>query len=155
MTHDPLATERALTALLDVNVLVALFDPGHVHHDIAHDWFADHRENGWATCAITEHGLVRVLCNPACGRRAHTVVKALQKFKASGHHVFWDATVSLTDERLFNLSLVRGHSQLTDVYLLGLAHHMKGCLATLDRGIPRSAVTPAREVSLQVIAPAD
>ena len=30
-------------ALLDVNVLVALFDPDHVHHELAHDWFADHR----------------------------------------------------------------------------------------------------------------
>ncbi len=28
-------------ALLDVNLLVALFDPDHVHHDIAHDWFTE------------------------------------------------------------------------------------------------------------------
>jgi uncharacterized protein len=27
-------------ALLDVNVLVALFDPDHVHHEAAHRWFA-------------------------------------------------------------------------------------------------------------------
>src|SRR4029077_11784549 len=36
-------------ALLDINVLVALFDADHVHHDLAHDWFVDHHERGWAT----------------------------------------------------------------------------------------------------------
>ena len=49
-------------SLLDVNVLVALFFPDHVHHELAHDWFADHREQGWATCPLTENGLVRVAC---------------------------------------------------------------------------------------------
>jgi uncharacterized protein len=51
-------------ALLDVNVLVALFDPDHVHHDLAHDWFADQRAAGWATCPLTENGLIRVLSSP-------------------------------------------------------------------------------------------
>lgn len=49
-------------SLLDVNVLVALFFPDHVHHDLAHDWFADHRHLGWATCPLTENGLIRVAC---------------------------------------------------------------------------------------------
>lgn len=35
-------------ALLDVNLLVALFNPDLIHHDPAHDWFADHRTDGWA-----------------------------------------------------------------------------------------------------------
>ena len=43
-------------ALLDVNVLIALFDETHVHHEAAHDWFADNRAAGWATCAITRTG---------------------------------------------------------------------------------------------------
>ena len=54
-------------ALLDVNVLVALFDPDHVHHTLAHDWFADEGTAGWATCPVTENGFVRVLANPAYG----------------------------------------------------------------------------------------
>lgn len=59
-----------MVALLDVNVLVALFDPAHVHHDAAHAWFGEHCAQGWATCALTENGLVRVLSNPAYpGRR--------------------------------------------------------------------------------------
>jgi predicted nucleic acid-binding protein len=40
-------------ALLDVNVLVALFDPDHVHHDLAHGWFADDGAAGWATATAT------------------------------------------------------------------------------------------------------
>ena len=57
-------------ALLDINVLVALFDPDHVHHELAHDWFADNRTRGWATCPITENGFGRVLSNPASGGSA-------------------------------------------------------------------------------------
>ena len=61
-------------ALLDVNVLVALFQPDHVHHELAHDWFAENRRAGWATCPITETGLVRLLANP----RFHTAASPCQ-----------------------------------------------------------------------------
>jgi len=55
------ATNRS--ALPDVNVLVTLFDPDRVRHDIAQDWFADSRGSGWATCPLTENGVVRILSN--------------------------------------------------------------------------------------------
>src|SRR5713226_6496670 len=58
LTQD---TRRRVIALLDVNVLVALFDPAHVHHEAAHAWFGANRKNRWATCALTENGFVRVL----------------------------------------------------------------------------------------------
>ena len=141
-------------ALLDVNVLVALFDPDHVHHELAHDWFADQRQQGWATCPITENGLVRVLSNPAYAGstlRPAAVTSALAQFRASGDHTFWPATLSLTDERIFDLSMASGHAQLTDVYLLGLARTMSGCLATFDRTIPVKAVLGATADQLQVI----
>jgi toxin-antitoxin system PIN domain toxin len=146
----------ARVALLDVNVLVALFDPDHIHHDAAHDWFADHRDAGWATCPITENGFVRVVTNP----RFHTsplrpavAIEHLRKFCASGGHHFWKDAVPLCDERIFNLSAARGHAQLTDVYLLGLAARSGGCLATFDRSIPLGAVIGARRDMLTVIAP--
>ena len=145
-------------ALLDVNVLVALFDPDHVHHELAHDWFADHRADGWSTCPITENGFVRVLSNPAYGPdtlRPDVLMARLRTFRSSGHHVFWPASVSLADESLFNLAVAAGHRQVTDVYLLGLAAAMKGCLATFDRTIPLEAVVGATAASLQVIGPAD
>ena len=32
-------------ALLDVNVLIALFDPAHIDHDEAHRWFGLNRKH--------------------------------------------------------------------------------------------------------------
>jgi uncharacterized protein len=142
-------------ALLDVNVLVALFDPEHVHHDVAHDWFADHRDRGWATCPITQNGFLRVLTTPGvAGSRmpAPELLRHLRTFCASGHHEFWPETVSLTDERVFEASFVRGHKQLTDLYLLGLAVTRGGCLVTFDQGVPLGAVNGARPDALVVLA---
>jgi uncharacterized protein len=44
-------------SLLDVNVLIALIDPAHEFHGSAHAWFKRNRQNGWATCPITENGV--------------------------------------------------------------------------------------------------
>ena len=140
-------------ALLDVNFLVALFDAEHVHHDIAHDWFADHRALGWATCPITENGFVRVLANPSYGpqfAQASELVNRLRRLCASGHHEFWDDAISLRDERLFNVT--QGHRQLTDIYLLGLAATRGGRLVTFDRKIPLAAVKGATRASLEVVS---
>jgi uncharacterized protein len=139
-------------ALLDVNLLVALFDGAHVHHEAAHDWFAEARFDGWATGAITENGFVRVLSNPASGvtERAPAIIESLRKFCASGDHVFWTDRVSLRDP-LFELSVAQGHRQLTDIYLLGLATAMGGVLATFDRTIPVRAVRGAGPGTLAVI----
>ena len=144
------------TALLDVNVLVALFDPDHVHHDLAHDWFAHQRPRGWATCPITEMGFVRVVSNPKYrpdAPRPANALAQLQKFCASGPHHFWPASVSLRDDTLFAPASARGHAQITDIYLLGLAKRMDGALATIDRTIPLSAVRGATAKHLLVIAP--
>jgi len=144
-------------ALLDVNLLVALFDPDHIHHEPAHDWFADNRARGWATCPITESGFVRVLTNPAYGAavvRAADLVARLRTFCASGHHQFWPDEISLRDESLFDPALVGGHRQLTDVYLLALALKRGGRLATFDRTIPLKTVVGASADTLEIIAPA-
>jgi toxin-antitoxin system PIN domain toxin len=142
-------------ALLDVNVLVALFDPDHVHHELAHDWFEDNRSQGWATCPVTENGFVRVLSAPAYGSpvsRPAALVERLARFCASGGHEFWADTLSLRDTKVFDLSVAAGHRQVTDVYLLGLAVSRRGCLATFDKSIPLTAVRAARRASLEVIA---
>ena len=142
-------------ALLDVNLLVALFDPDHIHNELAHDWFADNRAHGWATCPLTENGFVRVLSNPAYGSRvmrAAELVLRLRTFCASGHHQFWPDVVSLRDETLFKPALVGGPRQLTDVYLLGLAMKRGGRLATFDRTIPQKAVVGSRSGLVVVIA---
>jgi hypothetical protein len=145
-------------ALLDVNVLVALFDPDHIHHDVAHDWFADAGRAGWATSPVTESGFIRVLSNPAYRgtvARAADLAGRLRRFCDSAGHVFWADELSLLNGSLFDLSRIAGHRQLTDVYLLGQAQSRGGRLVTFDRTIPVRAVKGATADSLEVIAPVD
>ncbi len=143
-------------ALLDVNVLVALFDPDHPHHEVAHDWFADNHAEGWATCPITENGLVRVLSNPTYGNpiRPPDLIPRLKRFCQSEHHHFWWHDVSIHDETIFNHALI-GSRHVTDIYLLGLARQHGGYLATFDRTIPLKAVVAAQSSHLAVVASVD
>jgi toxin-antitoxin system PIN domain toxin len=143
-------------ALLDVNVLVALFDPDHVHHDLAHGWFAENGSAGFATCPLTENGFVRVVTHPAYHPdppRPAVVFDRLRKFCEGGRHHFWPDSVSLRDESVFIVENLAGHRQLTDIYLLGLARKMGGRLATFDRAISMSAVKGARATHLAIIEP--
>ncbi len=143
-------------ALLDVNLLVALFFADHVHHDLAHDWFEQHCEHGWATCPITVNGFVRVACRQIVDEepiRPDTAVELISRFCRDGKHHAWTDTVSLTDASLFAPQFMRGHAQITDIYLLALAMKMGGYLATLDRSIPLAAVRGASTNHLAVIEP--
>ncbi len=141
-------------ALLDVNVLVALFDPDHVHHEAAHRWFASAKAGGWATCPLTENGLVRILSNATYSgvhETPATVRRRLSEFCLSDQHAFWPDEISLRDARIFTWPAGLTHRQLTDVYLLGLATHRRGRLATFDRNIPRAAVSEAGPQHLELI----
>lgn len=51
--------------LLDTNVLLALAWPNHQHHGTAQRWFKREAPRGWATCALTQLGFVRLSSNPA------------------------------------------------------------------------------------------
>jgi hypothetical protein len=127
-----------MIALLDVNVLVALFDPAHVHHDAAHGWFRRHHSQQWATCALTENAMVRVLSNAAYPGRRTTLEDAaarLRTFCSHREHVFWADSISLRDHGRFHWKHIQGHRQLTDVYLLALSVANKGRLATFDSAI--------------------
>ena len=123
--------------LLDVNVLIALVDTGHVHHRIAHDWFTQEGSKAWATCPFTESGMVRILSNPKyssqpLSARDVAVVLAALKNRFAGTHQFWPDSLSINDE-CFDLGRVTGAKQITDMYLLGLAAKNGGALATFDR----------------------
>ncbi len=146
------------TALLDVNVLVALFDPDHLHHELAHDWFEDHRSGGWATCPTTETGFLRVLGSPAYGgtvSRTADLLARLSRFCSSGDHVFWPDGVSLRDAALFTSARVTGFHQLTDIYLLGVAKTHAGRLVTFDRAMPWKSIVGATADLVDVIAPVE
>lgn len=145
-----------MIALLDVNVLVALFDPDHVHHVVAHDWLAENGESGWASCPITENGALRVLANPTLELQVSLgdLARLLQRFCERSRHQFWPDDVSLLDSSAVDVGHIRGFKQLTDAYLLALAVKHGGRLVTFDDRIPLAAVNGARQEHLQVLGPA-
>jgi uncharacterized protein len=144
-----------MVALLDVNVLIALFDPAHVHHEAAHAWFSVNRRRRWATCPVTENAFVRVLSNPSYPGMPRTMadgVARLRDFCSQRDHVFWPDSASIRERGRFKWNHVQGHRQLTDFYLLALAVMNKGRLATFDSTISLRAIEDAREQNLELIA---
>src|SRR5689334_12330268 len=104
-------------ALLDVNVLIALFDSLHVDHEDAHRWFSLNKKRGWSTCPITVNGCICVLSNPAYPTVSATpseVAERLRDFCDSPDHHFWPDSVSLTDQTLFRWPKLGGHQKVTD-----------------------------------------
>ena len=127
-----------MTALLDVNVLIALAWPNHVHHAAARAWFEEHRGNGWATCTLTEAGFVRVSCNPSAVRHSVTPLDAigvLEQLTQLGAHVFWPLDQSILQLPDAIGVRLQGYRQITDAVLLATAMQRNGQLATLDGGI--------------------
>lgn len=134
--------------LLDVNVLVALAWPTHVHHGAARRWFAANQAAGWATTPATEFGFVRVSSNPAAVGEALTPGEALivlEQIRARPGHHSWADDVSPTDGRYVDPLRLVGHRQVTDAHLLALARRHAGRLATLDRAVAELAGADAAE----------
>ena len=124
--------------LLDVNVLIATAWPTHQAHQKVQQWIGHRAKEGWATCPFTETAFVRILSNPGFSPNAVTPADALALLRANlrhpAHH-FWEDDISFIEAAgRFSDRLV-GHQQVSDAYLLGLAIHREGKLATLDRGV--------------------
>jgi uncharacterized protein len=121
--------------LLDVNVLVAILDEDHVHHEAATRWF-DTPGLRWAICPFTEAGLLRYMTRPKTGDMSMEEAAAMlaQLKQEPGYHyqsIFadWFTLSGPFFKRLF------GHNQVTDSYLLGLAIQDGLVLATFDRAM--------------------
>ncbi|HVO57598.1 MAG TPA: TA system VapC family ribonuclease toxin [Dongiaceae bacterium] len=140
-----------MRALLDVNVLVALMWPAHEAHKQVQAWFGKNADQGWATCPFTQAGFLRIVMNPAFSRDAVSFADASGLLHANlqhpAHH-FWMDEISLPEAWKFLRPRIRGHQQVTDIYLLGLAHFRKGRLVTLDRGMPSLLSATLQESNL-------
>jgi uncharacterized protein len=135
-------------ALLDTNVLLALAWPNHQHHAEAHAWFAAHAERGWATCAFTQLGFVRLSANPAYTADAvspRDAAALLREWTRLKSHHFW-ASPAADDPAIYVRSI--GHQQVNDAWLVAVARHHKGRLVTLDS---RLAAHALQEGQVQVI----
>lgn len=129
--------------LLDVNVLIALIDPAHVLHDAAHEWFSVHGNKTWATCPLTENGVLRIVGNPRYPNSPGSpaaVAPIVAGLRALPGHAFWPDDVSLLDEAVVEAGQLADTAQVTDSYLLALARSHGGWLATFDKRLVTGAV---------------
>lgn len=124
--------------LLDLNVLIALADQRHHHHQIARSWFASRGNESWGICSLTEAGFLSVTTNPAYRPSPHTFEQAiavLQALKGLSGYSYWEIKDSWVDLTAPFAARVSGRQQVTDAYLLGLALKENGVLVTFDRGL--------------------
>lgn len=132
--------------LLDVNALIALLWEDHQFHDTMAAWFARHARAGWATCAITQSGFVRVMSQPALAKPVRAVAELAEVL---AHNVAHRGHRLLPLDFGFGAVLaccsggVVGHRQVTDAYLLAAAIRAGGRLLTFDRGIAQLLATDA------------
>lgn len=143
-----------MAALLDVNALIALVDPDHVGHQAMQRWFTRHHRSGWATCPLTENGMVRILSQAAYPSGQRTPAEVIQilnvlKMAFANSHQFWPDDVSIGDDSAFDGALIGGTRQVTDVYLLGLAARHDGTMVSFDRSLAWQAVRGASQRLVQ------
>lgn len=142
-----------MRALLDVNVLLALLDVDHVDHRRAEEWISEEIQHGWASCALTENGFVRIISQPKYPSPVSPseAVERLLRATRTEHHEFWPCSISFLEDRRINASHVHGPRQVTDAYLLALAVEHGGRFVTFDRSIPLSAAPGAGPAHLVVV----
>jgi predicted nucleic acid-binding protein len=129
--------------LPDVNALLALLDPMHVHHDSAHQWYQRNFPLRLWICPHVENGVIRVASQPkypncmGTSKRVRELVQAFVR-KVNARHCLPD--VSLLNDRVLIDPGLLTPSRVSDLYLLALASANGVCLATFDRRIPAEAV---------------
>jgi uncharacterized protein len=129
--------------LLDINILLAVADPEHGHHEKAEAFFLANHRSGWATCLNTENGFVRIISNPKYPKGLETAEAArdaLWQLCAFEGHRFWPDDLSLR-----SMGSLPTWKHLTDNYLLNLAVQRLGKLATVDRRINATLIPGGSE----------
>jgi uncharacterized protein len=135
-----------LRALFDVNVLIALLDEKHIHHQIATTWLRQNGHLGWTSCPITMNGCARIMCNASYpdSKPLTEILRRLNTATMQPFHSQLDTQVSIVDRTIFDHSRLHSGAQLTDVYLLGLAAANTARLVTFDKHIVVECVKIAR-----------
>lgn len=141
------------TALLDINVLLALVDGSHADHERAHVWAEEGLEGTWATCAITQNGFVRIISQPSYPSHvpAGQALDLLEGLTDHEHHQFWPCDLPLSRAGFVREQLL-GPKRLTDAYLLSLAVARDACFVTFDQRIDPAMVHGASARHLHIPA---
>jgi|SRR5690625_1560977 len=142
-----------MRSLLDVTVLLALLDRDHVDHERARLWLDMEIEYGWASCAITQNGFVRIISQPRYPSPVTPshAIDLLAQATRTRYHQFWTCAVSLLDADVVDPSRVHSSKQVTDAYLLALAVANDGRFVTFDQSIALTAVPGAQRQHLTVL----
>lgn len=142
-----------MRALLDINILLALFDSGHLFHGRALQWWSANKNEGWASCPLTENGYLRIISQASYPRAVRLADAALhlRTWAVPPLHEFWPDDVSILDSGIIEYTRLLSPKKITDVYLLALAVKHGGRLVTLDTGISVQAVKGARAENLVVV----
>ena len=132
----------SLTALVDLNVWLALVYDGHVHHLAAVSWFEKGEGGSAAFCRITQLGLLRLLTNRTVMDRfalnQRDAWKCYEQLRLDDRVVFLDEPPSLEAVwRRLTRSSKPEPSTWTDAYLAGFAIAAQVSFVTFDRGFSR------------------
>ena len=139
--------------LPDVNTLLALLDPMHVHHEAAHQWYEERSPLRLLLCSHLVNGVIRVASQPKYPNSLGTskrVREVLQSFVSDVKAEYCDHDVSLLDDAVLLNAGQLTPSRVADLYLLALAASHGASLATFDRRIPAVAVAGGKD-ALEVI----
>jgi toxin-antitoxin system PIN domain toxin len=142
-----------MRALLDINVLIALLDADHLMHAAARRWLGRELDAGWASCPVTQNGVLRILSQPAYPnhRPVAEVAEGLAEACRHPSHRFWTGGVSLIGSAGVNWRQLLGHRQVTDAYLLAVAVAEGGRFVSFDQRISVDLVPETRPDQLVVI----
>lgn len=130
-----------MTYFPDVNVRIALYSPGHIHHSPAVDWFDRSEENTIAFCRITQMGFLRLLTNhQVMGSNVLPPGRAWQAFDdllRNPKIFFADEPPDLREWRTIMHRPEAGVKAWTDAYLAAFAIGFGFTLVSFDSGFPR------------------
>lgn len=140
------------TYLFDVNVLIALIDPLHVHHDRAHAWFGLRVRDEWLSSPTTQNGVLRITSHPRYPNHQplKLVITSLRTLLATGRHRFIPDDLSIITQptpELIHVDQLNTTNQITETYLLGLAVSNHAHLATFDTRLQTRTVVGGSEAT--------
>jgi uncharacterized protein len=141
-------------ALLDVNVLIALVWPHHLHHSRAHAWLGSH-PGGFLTTPITESALIRLSLNrtvTGTDVSPGEVLALVAAIRRHPQHRFLPDDSSLAAPHI-SISRLATARQTTDLHLVNLCALHGIVLITLDRGITEM-LEPVDRRHVAVLEPA-
>ena len=113
-----------MRALLDINVLIALFDEDHTHHVETTGWLEENIDHGWGFLSTYSEWLYPDYVTTSLSQTPSTLLKSSRDCKkavSTKHHRFVTDNVSLLNPDTIDHACLLSPRQLTDIYLLALA----------------------------------